>query len=76
MLLNGKKQHHLQKKNNAGQQRQIILIIQMMMMMKMKIQTNGTTTDIYANQKSSIQNLDLLSMIEKINGETRLCTDK
>ncbi len=48
----------------------------MMMMMKIKIQTNGTTTDIDPNQKSSIQNLDLLSMIEKTNGETRLCTDK
>jgi len=62
MLLNGKKQHHLQKKNNAGQPRQI--------------QTNNTDNTNDENQKSSIQNLDLLSMIEKSNAETRLCTDK
>jgi hypothetical protein len=36
--------------------------------------TNGTTNDIDPNIKSVIQNLDLLTMVEKANAEARACT--
>jgi hypothetical protein len=43
-------------------------------------ETNGTTetttTDIDPNVKTVIQNLDLLTMVEKANADARACTGK
>jgi ATP-binding cassette subfamily F protein 2 len=39
-------------------------------------ETNGSTNDIDPNVKSLIQNLDLLTMVEKANTEARSCTGK
>jgi hypothetical protein len=39
-------------------------------------ETNGSTNDIDPNVKSVIQNLDLLTMVEKANAEARSCTGK
>jgi len=39
-------------------------------------ETNGTTNDVDPNVKSLIQNLDLLSMVEKANAAARSCTGK
>ena len=38
--------------------------------------TNGTSTEVDSNVKSVIQNLDLLSMVEKANADARSCTGK
>jgi hypothetical protein len=37
---------------------------------------NGTTIDVDPNVKSLIQNLDLLTMVEKANADARACTGK
>jgi hypothetical protein len=37
-------------------------------------ETNGTTNDVDPNVKSLIQNLDLLTMVEKANADARACT--
>lgn len=37
-------------------------------------ETNGTTNDADPNVKSLIQNLDLLTMVEKANADARACT--
>lgn len=37
-------------------------------------ETNGATNDVDPNVKSLIQNLDLLTMVEKANADARACT--
>ena len=39
-------------------------------------ETNGASNDLDPNVKSLIQNLDLLTMVEKANTEARSCTGR